>query len=106
MQYRIFTTEEYDEWLATQTMKSQFQIDKRLEKIENHGHFGDIRDDLGEGVSELKWVNGRRVYYAHIPEVKILLLLGGNKNGQSHDIKQAQKILKKYVEKENIDYET
>ena len=63
MRYRIFKTEEYEDWLAGETNKSKFQISKRLEKIENHGHFGTIREDLGEGVSELKWQNGRRVYY-------------------------------------------
>jgi len=46
---------------------------------------------------ELKWKNGRRVYYADIPEKKILLLLGGNKNGQDKDIRQAKKIFNKHV---------
>jgi putative addiction module killer protein len=100
MRYTIIKTQEYDDWLASETMKSRFQIAKRLEKIETEGHFGIIREDLGEGVSELKWGGGRRVYYAYIPEAKILLLLGGNKNGQSQDIKKAQKILKEYIEDE------
>lgn len=100
MRYKILKTEEYDEWLFDETMKSKFQIEKRLEKIESEGHFGFIRDDLGEGVSELKWVGGRRIYYALILKFNVLLLLGGNKNGQSKDIAQAQKILKRYVEDE------
>lgn len=99
MHYTIITTEEYDDWIADQTMKSKFQVAKRLEKIETEGHFGTIRD-VGEGVSELKWANGRRVYYAYIPESKVLLLLGGNKNGQSKDIIQAQKILRGNIENE------
>jgi len=100
MRYKIIKTEEYDDWIAGETMKSRFQIAKRLEKIENEGHFGIIREDLDEGVCELKWGIGRRVYYAYIPEAKILLLLGGNKNGQSQDIKQAKKILREYIENE------
>jgi putative addiction module killer protein len=100
MRYTIVKTEEYEDWLAKETMKSRFQIAKRLEKIETEGHFGTIREDLGEGVCELKWVGGRRIYYAHIPEANILLLLGGNKNGQNQDITQAKKILKKYIENE------
>ena len=71
-----------------------------MEKIETEGHFGTIREDLGKGVSELKWKNSRRIYYAYIPKENILLLLGGNKNGQSKDITQAQKILKEYIENE------
>jgi len=99
MPYRIITTEEYDEWLAGETMKSRFQIAKRLEKIETKGHFG-ITKDLGDDVYELKWAIGLRVYYAYIPEAQILLLLGGNKNGQNKDITQAKKILREYVENE------
>lgn len=65
MQYKILKAQEYEDWINTQPMKSRFQIAKRLEKIENHGHFGIIRDNLGHGVCELKWDNGRRVYYAY-----------------------------------------
>lgn len=50
---------------------------------------------------ELKWVGGRRIYYAYLPAQKILLLLGGNKNGQDKDIKQAKKIYAKTVEVED-----
>lgn len=100
MKYKLVKTAEYDEWLEGETKKSRFQIAKRLEKIETEGHFGNFRDDLGEGVCELKWDIGRRVYYAHFQKAKILLLLGGNKNGQSKDITQSQKILREYLENE------
>ena len=39
-----------------------------------------------------------RVYYAYIEEQNILLLLGGNKNGQNKDITRARKILSKKIE--------
>lgn len=40
-----------------------------------------------------EWFNdGRRIYYVIIPENNVLLLLGGNKNGQDKDIRQARKI--------------
>jgi putative addiction module killer protein len=90
MRYTILKTKDYHGWLVAETMKSRFQIAKRLEKIENYGHFGEARN-LGDGVFELKWEKGRRVYYAIIPENNLLLLLGGNKNGQSRDITQAKK---------------
>ncbi|MDX8431158.1 MAG: type II toxin-antitoxin system RelE/ParE family toxin [Candidatus Algichlamydia australiensis] len=93
----IYKTEEYDEWFDQQQGKSQFQILKRLSLIQEEGYFGDHKD-LREGVWELRWKNGRRVYYAYIPEKDLLLLLGGNKNGQSKDIKKAKKILKEYVD--------
>jgi putative addiction module killer protein len=96
MRYKIIKTREYEDWLEDQTMKSKFQIAKRLEKIETEGYFGNNKD-LKNGVMELKWDIGRRLYYAEIPERQILLLLGGNKNGQDKDITQARKILKEYT---------
>jgi putative addiction module killer protein len=94
--YTIYNTLEYDEWLEEQPAKSQVQIREHLSHIQEDGHFGDHKDVEGD-VWELKWKNGRRVYYAYIPEKKILLLLGGNKNGQNKDIREAKKILHKHV---------
>ena len=96
MGYRVFTTTEYDECLKAQPLKSAVQIEKRIFNIEMDDHFGTI-NDVGDDVWELKWQNGRRVYYAYLQEPNIFLLLGGNKNGQKYDIKQAQKILKEYT---------
>ena len=95
--YSIFKTEEYDDWLEGRSDKEKVQIASRLDKIEKHGHFGNIRD-LEDDLWELKWKNGRRVYYAYIEEQNILVLLGGNKNGQDKDITQARKILSKKIE--------
>lgn len=99
MRYRVFRTFEFEQWLDQETKKSQVQIEKRLANIEIEGHFGTIKD-LGDNVLELKWSNGRRVYFAHLPETDIIVLLGGNKNGQSYDISQAKKILGEYTESE------
>jgi putative addiction module killer protein len=100
MIYKTLRTIEFDDWLAGESLKSQVQIEKRISNIETDGHFGTI-NDVGDDVWELKWKNGRRVYYAYLVEPNILILLGGNKNGQNHDIKQAQKILEEYTENEN-----
>lgn len=97
MRYRLIKTPEYQEWLDGETEKSKVQIADRLEKIESEGHFG-IHKDVGKFVSELKWGNGRRIYYAIIPPNNLIILLGGNKNGQNKDIKEAEKILNKYCE--------
>lgn len=92
--YTIATAEEYDEWYEKQTVKDKVQIDSRLIKIQDEGYFGTIKD-LEEDLYELKWVGGRRIYYAYLEEENILLLLGGNKNGQNKDIARARKILSK-----------
>lgn len=96
MRYGIKKTIEYENWIVGETEKSKVQIADRLANIELYGHFGTIKD-VSDGVWELKWKNGRRIYYVYIPETKILLLLGGNKNGQSYAIAQAKKILRKYT---------
>lgn len=93
--YRIFNSAEYDEWFAEQTAKSQVQILGRIANVQNEGHFGDHKS-VGGDVWELRWQNGRRVYYAYLPAMSILLILGGNKNGQEKDIRQAKKILSKF----------
>lgn len=99
MKYRTIRTKEFNQWLSNESLKSQVQIEKRISNIEIDGHFGTI-NDVGDGVFELKWKNGRRVYYIYLPELNILFLLGGNKNGQNQDISQAKKILRKYTENE------
>mgnify|MGYP002388429467 FL=1 len=73
------------------------QIASRLSNIEQSGHFGGHKS-VGENIWELRWKNGRRIYYAYIPEASILVLLGGNKNGQNKDIKQAKKIYESHIE--------
>ena len=97
--YRILKDPKFGEWLEEQPARTQLQIHKRLSKIEECGHFGDHKSVsdyetgyLKDVVWELRWKDGKRVYYAYIPGKRILLLLGGNKNGQDKDITQAKSI--------------
>jgi putative addiction module killer protein len=91
MKFTIIATDEYLNWFTNQTLKAQIQIRKRLSMIQNDGYFG-LNKDLEDGVWELKWTDGKRIYYSFVPEMKVLLLLGGNKNGQNKDIKEAKRI--------------
>jgi putative addiction module killer protein len=91
---------EYQKWIQKQTNYNKVQIAQRLSRIELDEYFG-IYKYLGGNIWELKWENGRRIYYTYIPEKKILLLLGGNKNGQSKDVAQAKKICAKYTQIKN-----
>jgi putative addiction module killer protein len=97
MKCRVFRTEEFSDWLETQPPKSKTQIEKRIMRIQQDGYFGTI-NDVEDGVFELKWKDVRRVYYVYLLDEEILLLLGGNKNGQSYDINQAKRILKEYTQ--------
>ncbi|HEX4840059.1 MAG TPA: type II toxin-antitoxin system RelE/ParE family toxin [Rhabdochlamydiaceae bacterium] len=88
--YVVYQTEEYNEWFKTQTLKSQRQILHRIAMIETDEHFGHKKHLFNEGIWELKFNDGRRIYYALVIEqYKVILLFGGNKNGQNKDIKKA-----------------
>lgn len=65
--------------------------------IKDEGYFGD-RKVLRENIWELRWVNGRRIYYSLIPVDQVLLLIGGNKNGQTKDINKAEKIYHRWID--------
>ena len=93
--YKIYETIEYKQWFERETLKSQRQIYSRILKIEDKGHFGHHKFLQNVKLWELKFNDGRRIYYAFIPESNLLLLLGGNKNGQEKDIKKASKIFNK-----------
>jgi len=95
MRYKFILTLEYSDWFVNEPLKSQNQIASRLLKIESDAHFGDYKK-IDDYIWELKWSNGRRIYFSFLPINNIVLLLGGNKNGQDQDINKAKKIFRKY----------
>ncbi len=98
MSLRTVKLPEFAEWFDGLDAKGKAQVDARILRIEANGHFGDAKD-LGEGLPELRWKSGRRVYFARItdaPGSLVLLVLGGNENGQTKDIRQARLLLRKY----------
>lgn len=100
---RIEATREFLEWKEHQTAKAQAQVDARVDRIRVSGYFGDAKD-LGSGLAELRWKNGRRVYFSKMRAEDgaiVLLILEGNKNGQSQDIKKAKFLLQKYERDSN-----
>ena len=83
-------TAAFDLWLsALKDSIGKARIAQRIRAAEL-GHFGDIKP-VGEGVSEMRIHvgPGYRVYYMRIGSVVYLLLAGGTKTSQRHDIKQA-----------------
>ncbi len=81
------------DWLNEQTPKVRAQIDSRLQKLEEHGHYGHVRR-LSAQLFEIKFNNGNRIYCTEkvLNGKTVILILGGNKNGQDKDIQRAQKI--------------
>lgn len=87
---------EYAAWYDKQTAKVRVQIESRLQKIRDHGHYGHVRK-LSSILFELKFNNGNRIYCTEkiVDGKVVILILGGNKNGQEKDIKKAQKTAEK-----------
>jgi len=93
----VLTSHEFDERYSDLGPWGWAQVDKRLDLIREYSHFGDTRF-LGSRLWELRWKNGRRVYYAVLVDEEgkeALMLLGGNKNGQDRDITLARAILER-----------
>ncbi len=92
---------EYSEWLDPLTKKElgQVLLRMRIQRIELHDYFGDAKN-LGEGLAELRWKNGWRVYFTKTvrsDNTVIVLLLGGLKNAQKKDIERARLLLGRYA---------
>jgi putative addiction module killer protein len=105
--YEFQQAQEFREWFETQPLKTKSVISKRIKNIIENGHFGDIKtvSDYDDGITkdcvfEMRWNDGKRVYYGKIGNFYLLLLYGGNKNGQSKDIKEAKNLFIKYIEQE------
>lgn len=71
-------------------------IAKRLRRLAL-GNPGDARS-VGDKIYELRsdFSSGYRIYYTNEGEKVIILLLGGNKSTQQHDIDKAKEIAKRY----------
>lgn len=90
--FQILKSADFNEWFSKQNPIIQDLISARFLKIINYGHFGSI--NFFDGLIELKWKSGLRIYLARTDRIVIIALGGGNKNGQDKDIKRAKKILK------------
>ena len=95
---RVNRTPEFKAWLDSSDNTTRIRVAARLAKIGDSGHLG-VFKNLGQGLCELKWDNGIRVYFAIAHDLDgnlFLALLGGGKNGQSRDITKARAILEHY----------
>lgn len=95
MKYEIVKTADFDAWLEQQQPKIRTIVKARLDLI-SIGHFGDHK--RFEGLIELRWKNGIRIYSFIWGSVVVVALNGGNKNGQDRDIKKAKKIKNEILE--------
>jgi putative addiction module killer protein len=96
---RVEETEVYRAWInGLRDIKGRARIQVRVDRLV-HGNPGQHRNLTG-GVSELKidFGPGYRVYYTQRGSRLILLLAGGDKSTQEHDIKRAIELARNYQE--------
>ncbi len=89
----IRQTEIYAKWFARmKDVRAKARIDIRVRRL-SLGNPGDVKP-VGKGVSELRVDVGKgyRIYFIQQGEQFILLLVGGDKSTQQHDIEKAIKM--------------
>lgn len=96
---KVLSSPEFEQWYLKTPLREQAQIDSRVSRIEENDYLGDWKY-LGEGLAELRWKNGRRVYFTKLDGRIVLLLVGGYKNAQKKDIKKARLLLRRYADSE------
>lgn len=89
-------TRQFGRWYEGLPAGHQARVDARLDEMMS-AHFGDSRS-LGEGLLELRWTNGLRVYYSRkrISGIDVLVLWGGFKGSQERDIAKARRLKERY----------
>jgi len=89
-------TDAFDAWFRHQSAEIRARVQTRLDRVEL-GSFGDHRR-IGKGVFELRIDRGPgyRVYYGRDGEDLVVLLAGGTKKRQTHDIQAAHALWKAY----------
>ena len=89
----------FDEWFdSLRDQRMQAVVDARLARV-RAGNFGDCKS-VGGGVFELRiaFGAGLRVYYGLHGRKIVVLLGGGDKGGQSRDIRRAQELWQQFTE--------
>jgi putative addiction module killer protein len=91
---QVFETETFTKWLkGLRDAVGRRNIVRRIARIVSTDNFGD-HARVGDGVSELRIHvgPGYRVYYTIRQEQVVLLLCGGAKGSQQHDIAKAKEL--------------
>lgn len=90
----------YSEWFETLDNKTKSIIDNRIERLVD-GLYGDHKKLSNSLLSELRFFIGKgyRVYYKDLTNIVIIIIAGSDKSDQKRVIKQAEKYLKDFIER-------
>jgi putative addiction module killer protein len=93
--FEVRKTDVFERWLdGLRDVRARARILVRIERLVA-GNFGDTKP-VGQGVSELRIDSGPgyRVYFTRRGPWIVILLVGGDKSGQTADIKTAVRLAK------------
>ena len=91
--FEIRKTDEFVRWLdGLRDVRARARVLVRIERVVA-GNFGDSKP-VGQGVSELRidYGPGYRVYFTRRGQWIVILLVGGDKSGQTADIRTAVRL--------------
>ena len=84
----------FDEWLNKLDNSQKAKVLVRIERLKL-GLYGNCKV-ISDGLKELKFESGLRIYFHEQNDVIVILLNGGGKQRQSKDIETAKKYLLEY----------
>ena len=92
--------EPFKVWIDRLDRLAKAKIYTYIDRVASGGAKKNIKV-IGEGVFEVKinYGPGYRVYFGELEGAIILLLVGGDKSSQRHDIKTAKQYWRDYVQK-------
>jgi putative addiction module killer protein len=92
--------EPFSDWIRDlRNLTAKQKIFARMDRL-TQGVFGDFKA-VGEGVFELRFANGIRIYFGRVGNQIVLLLFGGDKSSQKKDIAKAKEYWEEYHEQKN-----
>ena len=86
------------EWYNSLDNSPKATVIKRLQKVER-GLYGKVRN-LKQGLIELKFESGLRIYFVEEGDKIVILLYGGGKDSQNKDIKKAYEYIENLLNTE------
>lgn len=92
--HEVRQTEVFQEWFSgLKDMRARRRIAQRIARLQS-GLMGDVKYFKGIGELRIDQGPGYRVYFVKRGSTLIILLSGGDKSTQKHDIKRAMEMAK------------
>lgn len=94
--FKVVQTPAFIAWLAgLRDGRAKDRILTRMVRLRS-GHFGDAKFFGGIGELRIDYGPGYRLYFTRQGREIVILLCGGDKNSQKHDIERARALSKEF----------